>query len=344
MNSQKNNNSNLYNLLNDNSSKVYSDYEKEADILNSQISKENVNDVAIVAKYGAGKSSAINTYLRKYRSGDLGKKTDLNKLGDPKENQYVRISLSTFNNIEYDEQAIERSILQQLLYCRKKKELPNSKIERTNKSSIWKTILWVAIFIIFVTFSFFTGLGFAKKDEKEPLEILSFDWLKYLYLIITLISFGVLFSFLLHNRYLKKFKYKDLEADLVSDKDNSTQYTNLINKFIDEVLYFFECIDVNLVIFEDLDRLPTTEIFAKLRELNLIINNSGKKSNKVTFLYAVKDDLFKTEEERAKFFDFILPIIPIINPITAKVKIEEKSENIKTDSNTHQTLPTILSV
>lgn len=328
MNFQKNNNSNLYDLLNDNSSKVYSDYEKEADILNSQISKENVNNVAVVAKYGAGKSSAINTYLRNYRSEDIRKEKDFNKLGDPKKNQYVRISLSTFNNAAYDEQAIERSILQQLLYSRKKNELPNSKIERTNKFSLLNTIFITFMFAILITFSFFTGLGFVKKDEKEPLEILSFDWLKYLYLMIALLSFGILFSYLLHNRFLKKFKYKDLEADFVSDKDQNTQYTNLINKFIDEVLYFFECIDIDLVIFEDLDRLPTTEIFAKLRELNFIINNSGKKSKKVTFLYAVKDDLFKTEEERAKFFDFILPIIPVINPNTTKVKIDEKLKKI----------------
>ncbi len=324
MNIQKN----IYDLLNDNSSKVYEEYNREADILNSQISKDNVNNVAVVAKYGAGKSSAINTYLKNYRSTDLKNKSDSNKLGDPKKNHYVRISLSTFNDVEYDEQAIERSILQQLLYSRKKKELPNSKIERTNKTSLKNTLFIIIMIATLGTFSLFTGLGFAKKEEKAPIEILSLDWLKYLYLVISIISFVALFSYLLYYRYLKRFKYKDLEADFVSDKDKNSHYTNLINKFIDEVLYFFECVNVNLVIFEDLDRLPTTEIFAKLRELNLIINNSGKKSEKVTFLYAVKDDLFKTEEERAKFFDFILPIIPVINPNTTKVKIEEKLEKI----------------
>ena len=321
--------SNIYDLLNDNSSKVYVEYEKDADILNSQIRKDNVNNVAVVAKYGAGKSSVINTYLRKYRSKDLKEDVELNKLGKPKKNHYVRISLSTFNNVEYDEQSIERSILQQLLYSRKKNELPNSKIERTNKSSLWKTIILVIVFAVFIVFVFFAGLGFTKQEDEKSLEILSYEWLKYLYLVIAFISFATFFIFLLHNRFLKRFKYKDLEADFVTDKEKNTQYTNLINKFIDEVLYFFECVDVDLVIFEDLDRLQTTEIFAKLRELNFIINNSEKKPTKVTFLYAVKDDLFETNEERAKFFDFILHIIPVINPITAKVKIEEISNKIK---------------
>ncbi len=325
MNAQKN----IYDLLNDNSSKVYKEYNREADILNSQISKDNVNNVAVVAKYGAGKSSAINTYIKKYRSEKLSKDSATNKLGEPQKNRYVRISLSTFNDADYDEQAIERSILQQLLYSRNKKELPNSKIERTNKVSWKSTFFIIALIAILGTFSLFTGLGFAKSDEPPTLEILSLGWLKYFYLVISIVSFFVLFSYLLHCRFLKRFKYKDLEADFVSNKDQNPHYTNLINKFIDEVLYFFECINVDLVIFEDLDRLPTTEIFAKLRELNLIINNSGKKSKKVTFLYAVKDDLFKTEEERAKFFDFILPIIPVINPNTTKIKIEEKLEIIK---------------
>ena len=33
---------------------------------------------------------------------------------------------------------------------------------------------------------------------------------------------------------------------------------------------------------------------------------------KVVFIYAIKDDMFK-DEERTKFFDFIVPVIPYIN-------------------------------
>ena len=91
MNAQKN----IYDLLNDNSSKVYKEYNREADILNSQIGKDNVNNVAVVAKYGAGKSSAINTYIKKYRSEKLSKDSATNKLGEP---QRTRRWLAAMNS------------------------------------------------------------------------------------------------------------------------------------------------------------------------------------------------------------------------------------------------------
>ena len=65
--------------------------------------------------------------------------------------------------------------------------------------------------------------------------------------------------------------------------------------------------------------------FVKLRELNTIINNSHylKDENKVTFVYAIKDDLIKDQEQRGKFFEFILPITAVINPVTTVKKIFE---------------------
>lgn len=328
--------------LKDNSAKAYKDYEQEADIIHSQLIKENVRNVAIVAKYGAGKSSVINTYLHKYRRPSCRKKDiipnetivfDNQKLEKPNKNKYVRISLSTFNDTHYDEHAIERSILQQLLYSRKKDSLPNSKIERTNKTSIRKTVLLSILSILFI---FFGGLFALSIIVKIPLKnIFSNYGLEVVFFCITSLIFVSTLAYVIYKKMLKRFKYKDIEADFVKDDKNNDrsnveyQSTNLINKFIDEVLYFFECIDVDLVIFEDLDRLPSTEIFTKLRELNIIINNSCKKVKKVSFLYAVKDDLFKTEEERAKFFDFILPIVPVINPKTSEIKINEMANELK---------------
>lgn len=154
------------------------------------------------------------------------------------------------------------------------------------------------------------------------------NWVKYFLLGLSTFLLFWIVLWALHYRKLKKIKYKDLEADVVQEDNNSKQVTNLINKFIDEVLYFFECIDIDLIIFEDLDRLPTTEIFVKLRELNTIINSSSKKAKKVTFLYAVKDELFKTEEERAKFFEFILPVVPVINPVTTKSEVESRLKKL----------------
>ena len=67
-----------------------------------------------------------------------------------------------------------------------------------------------------------------------------------------------------------------------------------------------------MVIIEDLDRFEQTEVFTKLREINLLINNSNKIKRDVVFIYAIKDDMF-VDKDRAKFFDFMIPIIPVID-------------------------------
>ena len=87
---------------------------------------------------------------------------------------------------------------------------------------------------------------------------------------------------------------------------------SIFNKYLDEILYFFEVNNYNIVIFEDLDRFKNPEIFVKLRELNFLINNYEKVDRKVVFIYAIKDDVFLSKE-RTKFFYFIIPVILYLN-------------------------------
>ena len=305
------------------------EYGSEAVILHEKIDKHHVSNVAVMAKYGAGKSSVINTYLSLYRNkGD--KNIDGKRVpGKHYKNHYARISLSTFNNEKYDEVSIERSVLQQLLYGIKQRKLPKSKIERTNKTHWWQIFLFVSFMFLTLISTIFFVLDITDMFLSK-IKGINLRWFLFAFASIGIV---IIATILVYYRKIKGIKYKDIEADFEIDENNrSVEVKNLINKFIDEVLYFFECVNINLVIFEDLDRLENTEIFAKLRELNTIINQSRKNnSKKVTFLYAVKDDMFKKAEERAKFFDFILPVIPVLNPVTTKTHIVKLFKNIKNE-------------
>lgn len=372
----------IFELLIDNSPKIYKEYEPEAAILDKQINTPNVNNIAIVAKYGAGKSSLIATYLDRYRNKSLIKiikdkiskviykknsNVDQNVIREEKtekdsnysfveknksitrfeyeknkkkhkylnkstaklskNNKYVRVSLSTFNDNDFEESEIEQSVLQQLLYSRKKEKFPNSEIVRTNKTSIWRPIFLSFIIVFWICSIVLFAL------DVSGVKLIDKYWTTYAYAATFVVTLFVLIFIGIRYHKLKKIDYKNIEVEF-SQNDNKAKDNNLINKFINEILYYFECVKVNLVIFEDLDRLQTTEIFVKLHELNTIINNCRKRYGKVTFLYAVKDELFKTEEERAKFFEFILPITPVINPMTTKVEIENRiNQIIKIKSN-----------
>ena len=74
-----------------------------------------------------------------------------------------------------------------------------------------------------------------------------------------------------------------------------------------------------------MDRFGTPNIFLKLRELNQLINESKIVGRHITFVYAIKDDIFK-DEERTKFFDFITTVIPVINPSNSKDKLKSALE------------------
>jgi len=325
----------LKELLLDNSPESSDDYLKEAEILDYAISKKGVRNIAVVASFGAGKSSAIETYLRDYRKRKENIFLDeCRRKGNYSEDgNYTKVSLASFNDVEYRDGDIERSILQQLLYSQHKGKLPNSRIERTTTTSVGSFLL--ALFItLFVAMIVLLGL-----QTGNLLLLQELEYLNWFFLGIVMVSFFILIWFALHFRKFQRIKYKNFELEL-KDKDDevkSVDGQSLINRFIDEVLYFFECTKIDLVIFEDLDRLvikdksefvdQSSAIFVKLRELNTIINNSHQCKQKVTFLYAVRDDLIKDQEQRGKFFEFILPIVPVLNPVNTASKmlgIQEK--------------------
>src|SRR5690606_22980734 len=109
----------------------------------------------------------------------------------------------------------------------------------------------------------------------------------------------------------------DLAEVALDDKKNSS----IFNRYLDEILHFFECTTYQYVIIEDLDRFNDVEIFTRLRSLNKTINNyppikgeDNLNKRRIRFIYAVKDDLFvKDSRDRTKFFDIIIPIIPVIS-------------------------------
>ena len=109
-----------------------------------------------------------------------------------------------------------------------------------------------------------------------------------------------------NNARFSKLNLKNVEIEICQNADSS-----ILNKHLDEILYFFEVTKFDIVFIEDLDRFENSDIFTKLRELNILINNSNQINRRIVFIYAIKDDMFK-DDDRIKFFDFIIPVIPVI--------------------------------
>lgn len=282
------------------------------------IDDENIKNIALSGAYGSGKSSILKTFEKNQKN----------------QYEFLNISLADFSGSEKNNENIdvERSILQKMFYTVRNEEIPFSRFKRIKDitaKELEKYSLWIFIGLI----SFF--IAYKNKDLPEYLSFLKFD---VVYIIGFLITFiGLYFMLpkimsLFGSLDLKKINLKSGDVDL-GQKDDSS----ILNKNLDEILYFFKATNYDVVIFEDLDRyVKNIDIFVKLREINLILNNSKEVEQNVTFIYAIKDDNFK-EEERTKFFDLIIPVIPIVDYSNSseqlKMMFTRYKENKKIDKN-----------
>ena len=277
--------------------------------LKNAIDKPNVFNIALTGSYGAGKSSILKTFKTHYQKY-----------------HYVNVSLASFvearkpksndkcNCKEEDcfEEQLEYSILQQLFYHVKAKSIPESRfgrIERTSYEHRILTVLKVLLFIVSSLFLFCQEM--VTKYFLIPTAFFKTSLVFWISISVFLVGIIVIsFQLIL---CIKKISIKNLKLDKATIELEEKKNVSIMNRYLDEIIYLFQEKKYDVVIFEDIDRFENTHIFTKLRELNLILNQSEEVGRRIVFLYALKDDIFANAEERTKFFDYIVPVIPFVN-------------------------------
>ena len=288
--------------------------------------KEDIKNVALTGPYGSGKSSILKTFEKKY----------------DKEFSFLNLSLATFKeelknkvgekHTKKDEdilRLIELSILQQIFYHEEDKTIPDSRFKKI-KSFKRKNLFLVAASLLILLISGFNIFAPETFRTEFHLHLSETPDIILHFFCMALFLTGVYIILvpsvrLINGIRISKVKFQDTEIEI--DKGISK---SVLNNHFDEIIYFFEVTSYNVVIIEDLDRFQQTEIFTKLRELNLLINNSKKIKREIVFIYAVRDDMFH-DKDRTKFFDFIVPVIPVINASNSNDMlrdIRKQNENI----------------
>lgn len=108
------------------------------------------------------------------------------------------------------------------------------------------------------------------------------------------------------HRFFRKVCIKDNEIELFEEEGKESYF----DKYMDEIKYMLCKAEEDIIVFEDIDRYDSRLIFQKLREINMICNHNTKKI--IRFIYLIRDDMFE-QKDRTKFFDFIIPILPVVN-------------------------------
>lgn len=240
--------------------------------------------IAFTGAYGIGKTSIINSIIKKLKDDNIIKislghyvsasdesTTDLKKTDDngtpKKENK---------NNIDIND--IEIKILQQIIYTTNEDKLPLSRFKRINciskrKKYIYGIISAIILLIIEIYYSKVYDIILKKPFELYVLYLPE----KYYYIIILVMISAIWFiiykvlMLLRTTIHLTTLKYKNLEISISADDNGS-----IFNKYLDEIVYFFKQTKTKILVIEDLDRYGNVslEVFEKLKELNYLLNSN----------------------------------------------------------------------
>lgn len=303
--------------------KIYSD------ALDFVFENNDIKNVAISGAYGAGKSSVIESYKQKHDKVRFLHISLANFETDDIENSKNNKSEINSKNIDdtYNESVLEGKILNQLLH-----QIDVSKIPQTNfrvkqqisNKSIWRITLITIIFLLCILHNFFYSDWYAfisGFSNNKLLKSLSITTEKESLLLSGLIIIGIvglavykIVKMQINKSIFKSFKFQGNEIEIFEKGDES-----YFDKYLNEVLYLFDnaYLDkgyVDVIVFEDIDRFNVNQIFQRLREVNSLINSKREICCKepLRFFYLLRDDVF-VSKDRTKFFDFIIPVVPVID-------------------------------
>ena len=301
------------------------------DAIDYVFDNSDIRNVAISGAYGAGKSSTLESYK-----------------GKNPNHRFLHISLAHFQlvsenedsegieregNEGYDEKikevekdikdaTLEGKILNQLIH-----QIPPDKIPQTNfkvkrkaeqKGSTATAVLILTFIIFLLHLIFFSAWNkyVGLLTDSCVKSVLKFFANPYSLLGSAVICIWILYIFMQkvitvqkNRNVFRKISFQGNEIEIFEDSKES-----YFDKYLNEVLYLFENAEADVIVFEDVDRFNVNQIFERLREINTLVNIQLVKEAKkpLRFFYLLRDDIF-ISKDRTKFFDYIIPIVPVVD-------------------------------
>ncbi|WP_372467988.1 hypothetical protein ACCO44_01515 [Microbacterium maritypicum] len=316
-----------------------------ADALEQAIRGGKVSNVALAGSYGSGKSSILRSVVDRFPG------------------QVAEVALSPLpgapSGTASDEGAIQKEIVKQLLYVVDPARARASKFPRASKDRWLRAAVWaLGVGAVGVAVQTIVAVAVVLLGDGELTLDLAMS-------AATFIAVTVL-AFMFRRLTAGQWSIRDIKAGptgLTISKEEVTYF----DKYLDEIVYFFQLSKKRVVVFEDMDRFGGTEIFASLRALNLLLNNAAQLKPRlvfspldrwrasrpadqgrhrevvdgpIVFVYAVRDSLIPVPDGsaqvgadtdqfvRTKFFDLIVPVVPFVTPSNAREALTDEFSSL----------------
>jgi len=301
--------------------------------IEAALAKDQVRNIALSGNYGVGKSSIMQEVARR------------------QDNRIVELSLSTLAPIEASQldnsvpiqattptNRIQQEIVKQLLYREYPSRTPGSRFRRIERFRWWR-VIGTSMLLGFVVAVIFLLTGWTLKIDAVFTPYVVIGVWAHLVIWSTAALTILLVSWLFYGKL--HIKQLSAGAATVTLNESSVSY---FDQYLDEIVYFFEVSDRDIVLFEDVDRFNDSHIFETLRALNTLLNASPQIKKPIRFIYAIKDSIFDrigleiegrsrhtelvtTDDpaqveairaNRTKFFDLVIPVVPFITHRSAR--------------------------
>jgi len=286
--------------------------------LNEAVGDPRNRNIALTGRYGTGKSSILDQFQ------------------DTHENTTLRLAISTLGppgDGDSTTNRIQKELVKQLIYSASPQTLRGSTFSRRTPPSLGRAVAEAAtgvglLGLLLALLGWLPDLAGAG-DGQPGIQRVAL-WMVFVVLAVTIVT-GL--RLMMSGRVIS-----DVSAvgAAVSLTERPLTY---FDKYLDEIVNYFDAQSPDFVILEDLDRFGDPHIFEALRELNTLLNSTPKRVEKdkpLRFIYAVRDSLFEklgadTNAEgddaaaaetiranRTKFFDIVIPVVPFISHRNAR--------------------------
>lgn len=323
------------------------------DALEFAINDNEIKNVAITGPYSAGKSSVLESYkfkndrvevinislahFQSTKNDNTGKLKKSSISIDEDEANHEKSIESHRETLS--ESVIEGKILNQLIHQIPADRIPQSNFRTkkdVNNPKLKQRAVLITCFIVGIAILMYSNniISFANTlpdgDLKNIMSFIVSPAMMGLSLIICpVLACKFIYSLLLlqkNKNIFKKINFQGNGIEILEESDDS-----YFDKYLNDVLYLFENVEANVIVFEDIDRFENNSIFVRLREINTLVNiqrrkEQGDNYHPLKFFYLLRDDIF-VSKDRTKFFDFIIPIIPIVDSSNSYDIISKNLEN-----------------
>ncbi len=257
----------------------------------------NNKNIAITGGYGVGKSTMIHSYIEECKLKD----------------STIFVSMGNINDDNLEEQSLETSIINRLVYAVESSTLKGSKFSFISVNETFKLLLFT-LFSFVISLLYFLLPSNYTKLPNYIIKFLELPFVRFIFLAVFVTSIYFIIKFIIqwiHDGRINKIKVSSSEIELNKSESEKIKY---LNYHLHDLLSILKKSEVKYYIFEDIDRFSNASIlFSKMKEINSILNIKNDLNDIVKFIYVVKDDLFDKNVDRNKFFDLVIPVVPFVN-------------------------------